>query len=185
MTQGLIYVFAGDGKGKTSAAIGVAVRAAGAGMSVGWVAFYKQDNWRLSEMEVLKKIGVKVFLMGKGFYFKQQVKTVRVGKDGVVVDTATGEEHRKAAEAALERARSLIGQVEVLVLDEVNNAVKDKLIKSIDLIALISKRGKTHIILTGRDAQAELIELADLVTEMRKVKHPYDQGKLAVRGLDF
>ena len=73
----------------------------------------------------------------------------------------------------------------LLVLDEALNAVNDKLINLIDLIDLISKRGQTHIILTGRNAPKKLIELADLVTEMKNVKHPFDSGKKAVLGLDY
>ena len=71
------------------------------------------------------------------------------------------------------------------MLDEVNNAVHDKLIDLIDLINLISKRGKTHLILTGRNADKKMIELADLVTEMTKIKHPFDKGIKAVKGLDY
>jgi len=82
-------------------------------------------------------------------------------------------------------AKKLVGKVDVLILDEVNNAIVDGLIDLIDLIDLISKRGKTHIIITGRHASAELVEVADLVTEMKKIKHPFDQGKKAVRGLDY
>jgi cob(I)alamin adenosyltransferase len=192
MQNGLVYIFTGDGKGKTSAAIGVAVRAVGAGMNVGWVGWYKQASWKLAEKEILEKLGVEVHLMGKGFHLerqaindKRQVKTAKLGESGVVVDTAMEAEHKKAAEEALEQAGRLIGKVDLLVMDEINNAVKDGLITLITLIDLISKRGKTHIILTGRDADQEVIKIADLVTEMKKIKHPYDLGKLAVRGLDF
>jgi cob(I)alamin adenosyltransferase len=85
----------------------------------------------------------------------------------------------------LEKAKELMGKVDLLILDEVNNAVDDGLINLTDLIGLISNRKRTHIIITGRNARAGLVEAADLVTEMKKVKHPYDSGKLAIRGLDF
>lgn len=214
--KGMVYVLTGEGKGKTSAAIGAAVRGVGAGWRVGWIGFYKQASWKLSEVEPLKKLGVEVYLMGKGFRLERQatsdmiqakkihgkeVKVARVGTSGVVVDAASEEEHRRAAGEALEKAKELLnnskdktpsnppllrgGKVDLIILDEVNNAVGDGLIDLIDLIDLISKRKQIHLILTGRDAHHELVKLADLVTEMRKVKHPYDEGKLAVRGLDF
>lgn len=184
MEKGLVYVFTGDGKGKTSAAVGTAVRGAGAGMKVAWIAFYKQASWRLAEVEPLHKMGIKVYLMGRGFYLKN-VKTMSIAGGAKVVDTASEVDHKKAAAEALMKAKELIPDVDLLVLDEVNNAVDDKLIELTRLTELIRNRGKTHLILTGRQAQPELIKLADLVTEMKKIKHPYDQGKLAVRGLDF
>ena len=105
--------------------------------------------------------------------------------EGKVIDTASEQEHKEAAQAALQKARELIGKVDVLVLDEVNYAVHDRLVSLIDIIDLISKRGKTHLILTGRNAHSRIIAKADLVTEMTKVKHPFDKGKLAIKGLDF
>jgi cob(I)alamin adenosyltransferase len=194
--KGMVYVFTGDGKGKTSAAIGVGVRAALSGMKVGMVCWYKKKNLGVSEWglpKVLKNFAV--YPMGEGFRLKiydlrfenqkgKHVKIIRT-KAGRVVDKASLIEHKKAARGALEKARKLIGKVDVLILDEVNNAVFDKLISLIDLINLISKRGKTHLILTGRDACAELVEAADLVTEMKKIKHPFDKGIKAVRGLDY
>jgi cob(I)alamin adenosyltransferase len=183
MNQGLVYVFTGEGKGKTSAAIGVAVRAVGVGMTVAWVAWYKQASWKLSETKLLQKLGVDVYLLGKGFHIL--AKRAKVGDKVMVVDTATETEHRKAAELALRQAEELAGKVDVLILDEVNNAVKDKLISINDLLELIAHRGKTNLVLTGRGAAESVIKQADLVTEMKKIKHPYDQGKLAVKGLDF
>lgn len=206
--EGLVYVFTGDGKGKTSAALGVAMRAVANGMRVAWVAWYKEASWRISEYELPDLVGndrFQMYLLGKGFHITVQnsklknqndnaklkistktIKTALVGNQGqVVVDHASEEEHRQAALAALERAGELLGTVDVLVLDEVNNAVDERLIDLTDLIDLISKREKTHVVLTGRNADDKIIELADLVTEMKKIKHPYDQGKLAVKGLDF
>ena len=170
-TKGLVYVFTGDGKGKTSAALGVAVRAALSGMKVGWVSWYKERRWPISEMK-LKLKNLKMYWLGEGFY---QLPT----------DHATPSEHKQAAAAALKQAEKLITKVDVLVLDEVNNAVKDKLIDFNHLNALIKKRGKTHLILTGRGASRRVLEGADLVTEMKKIKHPFDRGQKAVKGLDY
>ena len=173
LNSGLIYVFTGEGKGKTSAAFWTGVRAALRGMKVAAIQWYKEARWPTAEQEIGKKLkNFKVYLMGRGFY-------------KLPTDHASFEEHKQAAQGAIELARSLVGKVDVLILDEVNNAVKDKLIDLIDLVGLISKRGKTHIIVTGRNAHKKIIEMADLVTEMKKIKHPFDQGKKAVKGLDY
>lgn len=184
MKQGMIYVFTGDGKGKTSAALGTVMRAVGSGMKVAWVSWYKQKSWKLSELKPLKKLGVEVFLMGKGFRFEGRESRDLV--DGSkVVDKASEKEHKQASIEALKKAFELLEGMDVLVLDEVNNAVNEKLIDLTDLIDLISKRGKTHLILTGRNVDERVVGLADLVTECGKIKHPYDKGRLAVKGLDY
>lgn len=169
--KGLVYVFTGEGKGKTSAALGVAVRAASNGMKVGWVSWYKEKKWQISEMK-LKLKNLQMYWLGEGFY-------------KLPTDHALPIEHKLAAETALKQAEKLLKTVSVLVLDEVNNAVGDKLIDLNHLIDLINKRGKTHLILTGRGVCPELVERADLVTEMKKIKHPFDRGIKAVKGLDY
>ena len=146
-----------------------------------------------------------MYFVGEGFHIQNQkskiknqndnsklennekvIKTARVGDEGwVVVDRASEEEHKKAAAEALGKAKELMSNVDVLVLDEVNNAIDDELIDVDELIAFVSDRDKTHVVLTGRNAHEDVVELADLVTEMKKIKHPYDEGKLAVKGLDF
>jgi len=173
LNDGLVYVFTGEGKGKTSAAFWTGVRAALRGMSVAAIQWYKEAVWPTAEQEIGKKLeNFKVYLTGRGFY-------------KLPTDHASSGEHKQAAREALELARSLLGKVDVLILDEINNAVKDRLINLADLVGLISKRGKTHIIITGRDADKKIVGMADLVTEMKKVKHPFDQGKKAVKGLDY
>lgn len=166
--QGLVYVFTGEGKGKTSAALGVAVRAVCSGMKVGWVSWYKEKVLATR----LDLVGLEMYAMGKGFY--------KLPGDNVSLP-----QHKSAAKKALELAKKLMKTVDVLILDEVNNAVKDKLISLKQITNLINKRGKTHLILTGRGACPELVERADLVTEMKKIKHPFDKGQKAVRGLDY
>lgn len=173
INQGLVYVFTGDGKGKTSAALGVAVRAALSGMKVAIVQWYKEKRWPIAEHKIGKFIkNIKIYPLGSGFY-------------KLPTDHATPIQHKQAAEAALRQAEKFLGKVDVLVLDEINNAVKDKLINLNDLMDLISKRGKTHLILTGRGASGRVLEVADLVTEMKKIKHPFDKGMKAVKGLDY
>ena len=193
---GLIYAFTGEGKGKTSAALGVATRSLLIGEKVVWIAFYKQKSWGLAEAKLKDKFpNLEMHFSGKGFKIGR--KTAPVGNKGqVVVDTASEEEHIKAAKNGLDLAKGVLqGSVLcngekpfLLVLDELLNAVSDGLIESQEVRELLSKRGETHIILTGR-AESEtartLLAGADLVTECKKIKHPYDAGKLAVRGLDF
>lgn len=190
---GLVYVFTGEGKGKTSAALGVATRALLIGEKVVWIAFYKQESWGLSEAKLKEKFpDLEMKFMGKGFRIGR--KTAPVGTKGhVVVDTASEEEHKQAARAALEMASVKLQSSEpcfLLVMDEVINAVSEGLIEEKVVLDVLKKRGETHIVLTGRSGPAGslpegLLKVADLVTECKKIKHPYDIGKLAMRGLDY
>ena len=171
--SGLVYVFTGEGKGKTSAALGVAVRAALSGMKVAIVQWYKEKRWPIAEHKIGEKFeNIQIYPMGSGFY-------------KLPSDHATPTEHKKAAQDALAQAGELMGQVDLLVLDEICNTVRDKLLTVREIVALIGKREKAHLVLTGRGATKEIIDLADLVTECKKIKHPYDMGKLAIKGLDF
>jgi len=135
------------------------------------VSWYKEKKWPISEMK-LKLKNLKMYWLGEGFY-------------KLPTDHATPKQHQQAAAAALKMAEKLLGKVDVLVLDEVNNAVADKLIDLNHLTSLIERRGKTHLILTGRGASGRVLEAADLVTEMKKIKHPFDKGIKAIKGLDY
>ncbi len=196
--SGLVYVFTGEGKGKTSAAIGVATRSLLNGKKVVWVAFYKQESWGLAEAKLRDKFpNLDMKFVGKGFRIIQPLhqstikplKIVKVGDKGnVVVDSASEAEHREAARKGIEYAVSSIKKKPfLLVMDEILNAVSEGLLESKGVMELLSNRGETHVILTGRSGEPSrrLLEGADLVTECKKIKHPYDTGKLAVRGLDF
>ena len=176
-TKGMVYLFTGDGKGKTSAALGVAMRAVAVGKKVGWVSWYKEKAWPISEKKLPKllkgtKGSLEMYWLGEGFY-------------KLPTDKATPEQHKKVAKEALEKAARLMKKVDVLVLDEVNKAVEDRLIELIKVIELLAKRGETHVILTGRGGGLLLGGQADLVTEMKKIKHPFDRGIKAIRGLDY
>lgn len=206
MNNGLVYIFTGEGKGKTSAALGVAIRSLLLDKQVIWVAFYKQESWGLAEAKLKDKFSnLEMYFSGKGF--KIGAKTAPVGNKGhVVVDTASEEEHRNAAMAGLHLvSKYLQGSVLckdqeeqrtdpcfvqkpfLLLMDEVLNAVSDGLLEEKDVLKVLDKRGETHIVLTGRANKRTscLLQGADLVTECKKIKHPYDLGKLAVKGLDF
>lgn len=179
--DGMVYVFEGNGKGKTSAALGVTLRMLLLGKTVEWISWFKEASWHTAEMklpEVFDK-NLKMHWLGSGFF-------------GGPMDHASAEEHKNAAKSSLLLAKDILkknkalgGVTDLLVLDEVLRAVADGLVELTELIALVKMRGKTHIVMTGHSCPEEIVEIADLVTEMKKVKHPYDKGVLAVSGLDF
>ncbi len=174
--RGFVIVYTGDGKGKTTAALGMALRAIGRGWKVLMVQFMK-GTWHYAELETAQRLApdLEIVPMGKGFY-------------KILDDHHTDEEHRQAALAALDfaRAKMLGGECDLLILDEVNNAISTGLLPLSAVMQLLDdKPADFHIVLTGRDAPPQLIDRADLVTEMREVKHPYQQGILAQKGIDF
>jgi len=176
MPGGLVIVFTGDGKGKTSAALGIALRAIGHKKYVSIVQFIKSAS-AVGEALAAERLSpeLEFVSLGRGFVTGVQDK-----------DRMSA--HRAAAEQALAEARRrmLSGSWDVLVLDELNNAVKLGLLDIVGVMELVrDKPPKLHMIFTGRDAHPELIAAADLVTEMRCMKHPYDSGTPAVRGIDF
>lgn len=195
--SGMIYGFTGEGKGKTSAALGVATRSLLLEKKVVWVAFYKQESWGLAEAKLKDKFkNLEMIFGGRGFRISnfdkkimkegKELKLATVGNGAKVVDTASEEEHRQAAAKSLEMANKHLQEMPfLLVMDEVLNAVNEGLIEVEKLIKVLGNRGETHVVLTGRGLPKEIEEVADLVTECKKIKHPYDTGKLAVSGLDF
>ena len=196
---GQIIIFTGEGKGKTSAALGTVIRALGNGWNVGWVSLYKETSWKLSEVAFFDTISdvlkgrLEFELAGKGFFLQnalatssESVKTAPVN-DQIVIDDDSPDVHKKAANLALDRVHDMLkmSQKQLVVIDEVCNALYDGLIELKQLTAILADRGETHIVLTGRNCPQELIEMADLVTEMKKIKHPFDSEKNAIKGLDF
>lgn len=177
----MLYIFTGNGKGKTTAALGQAMRAAGEGKQVLMVQFIK-GPWKSGEDTI--EIKSPEFPEGK-------FKLVKIGKGfvGIMGDALPRQEHEKAAQEALAFAQKEIESKswDIVMLDEVNNAIALGLIpleKVLELINL-SQDKIGHLILTGRDAPPELIERADLVTEMRDYKHPYQKGIKGKRGLEY
>ncbi len=171
--RGLVQIFTGDGKGKTSAALGVVLRALGRGLKVYIVVFMKGD-YPYGEWNFLSKIpNVKIARFGfRAFTDPANIKPEEI------------EQARLALAAA--REAMLSGDYKLVVLDEVNVAVAWKLIALDEVVKLICDRPQeVEIILTGRQADAKLIEMADLVTECVKIKHPYDKGIMARPGIDY
>lgn len=178
--KGLVYVFYGNGKGKTSAALGVACRSLLRDKKVVWISWFKEESWKTAEMSLVKKFkkNLEMYWMGKGFF-------------GGSKDHTSPEKHKEAAHDALSLAERILRKedaevtVELLVLDEIIKAVNDGLLTEVELLELIRLRKCTHLILTGHKLPQGLEKYADLITEMKKIKHPYDKGVLAVQGLDF
>lgn len=180
----LIIIYIGSGKGKTTAAVGLAVRAAGAGKKVLFCQFVKavrvreSGEWPLSsEIKILKRISnIKVKVLGRGFV-------------GILGDRKAHKEHAEAAETGLAWLKSEIasGSYDVVIADELISAVEVKLLSVGQVRKLVEfAKGKlAAFALTGHNKYTELLDLADLVTEMKMRKHPYYQGILAQRGIDY
>jgi len=173
---GLVIVYTGHGKGKTTAALGMCVRAAGYKKKVRIIQFIK-GTWKYGEMDGIKLLEpyVEMEQRGKGFV-------------GIVDDKEDISTHIRAAAEALEYSREAVmsGKYDHVILDEINVALQLNLIKVEDVLKLIDdKPSELHLILTGRDAPQELIERADLVTEMKEIKHPFQKGILAQQGVDY
>jgi cob(I)alamin adenosyltransferase len=171
--RGLVEIFTGDGKGKTSAALGMALRALGHGLCV-HIVFFMKGDFPYGEQRILSELSGVTF---DRFGFQDFV-------DPNNVKPEEKEEARKALGAARKAMLSL--KYDVVILDEVNVATAWKLINLDDVIKLVrEKPEKVELVLTGRYADPKLIELADLVTDMVKIKHPYDKGILSRKGIDY
>ena len=174
--NGLIIVHTGNGKGKTTAALGLAIRAWGDGLRVLILQFIK-GGWKYGEIETIKKLGE----------IDGRIELKRLGK-GFQRNTDDKAEHIAAAQEALKEAGEAFesGNYDLIILDEINYAVKFELITVEDVKALLAKRpAELHVVLTGRDAKEEIIDMADLVTEMKLIKHPYQKGIKAQKGIEF
>ena len=176
MEEGLVIVYTGKGKGKTTAALGLALRAVGYNHKVCMIQFIK-GSWHYGEMTSSKKLEPEFELtaVGRGFV-------------GIMDDNTPIEEHKRIADEALRVTQEKISskRYDVVILDEVNYAVNLGLVKLDDVLELIRKKPEgVNLVLTGNYAKDELIELADLVTEMREIKHPFKSGHRAKKGIDF
>ncbi|MGA3008836.1 MAG: cob(I)yrinic acid a,c-diamide adenosyltransferase [Terracidiphilus sp.] len=173
--QGLILINTGPGKGKTTAAMGTALRAVGNGMRVLMIQFLK-GSWHYGELDAVKAFGDNFVLkqMGRGF--------VKVG------GAETDPEDVRLVEAAWAEARDAIysGNWDMVVLDEINYAIGFGMLDpAVVADALRQRPEMVHVILTGRNAHPLLVEIADTVTEMREMKHAYQKGILAQRGIEY
>lgn len=174
--DGIVIVYTGNGKGKTTASLGVALRAIGHGLRVCMVQFIKGE-WHYGELNSIKKLepDFELIVAGKGFI-------------GIIDDDHAFEEHVRAARTALDIVEQKISldTFDIIILDEINYAVHLGLLQLADVLKIVQNRPKhLSLILTGNHACEEIIMLADLVTEMKEIKHPYKKGIKAKRGIDF
>lgn len=175
LRRGLIIVNTGPGKGKTTAAMGTALRAVGQGMRVLMLQFLK-GSWHYGELDAVAAFGDKFVMkqMGRGF--------VKVG--GAEPDP----EDVKLVAAAWQEAEQAIlgGQWDLVVLDEINYAISYGMLDAAKVADVLKRKPEmVHVILTGRNAHPSIVELADTVTEMRQVRHAYEKGVMAQRGIEY
>ena len=180
--ESVVVVYTGEGKGKTSASVGLLARSLGAGWKVAFVQFIK--HWNVSEHDFIHQIepvfGEKLsfFKGGKGFYNAGAISAKNVSED----------EHKQAAAetyvVALQAATS--GDFDLVICDEINNAVHDGLLSEDDLLQLIKSRDpKTSLCLTGRNFPKDFVQYVDIATNMTKIRHHFDDKYLANKGIDF
>lgn len=178
--RGQTHAYLGDGKGKTTAAVGTAVRATGYGWRVAFLQFMKEERWPSGERAPMRKLGIDVRILGQGFY-------------KIMNDRKPATMHRSAAIKALSAARQVLlsGKYQLVIFDELGTAIDEKLLTRRQVEPLLkarqtSKRANvTNLIITGHRSIPWLEKYCDLVTEMKKVKHPYDRGIIASRGIDY
>lgn len=176
VNDGLTIVYTGKGKGKTTAALGIALRATGYAKKICMIQFIK-GSWHYGEMESSKRLEpeFEMVAIGKGFV-------------GIIDDKSSKEDHKEIAKEAIRISKEKIhsGKYDIIILDEINYAVNLDLVSLSEVLNLIkSKPRELDLILTGNHAKNQVIEMADLVTEMKEIKHPFQQGIKARKGIDF
>ena len=174
--DGLVIVYTGKGKGKTTAALGMVLRALGYNYKICMIQFIK-GSWHYGEMTSSKRLEpeFELIAVGKGFV-------------GILDDKGPRREHERIAREALRLSKEKIEskKYDIIILDEINYAVNLGLVKLEEVLDIIKiKPPKLNLVLTGNYAKKEVIDLADLVTEMKEVKHPFKSGLKAKKGIDF
>jgi len=173
--KGLIQIYTGEGKGKTTAAVGLACRACGHNLNVCYISFYKEPKrFRCGEHRVLKRLGVKIY----AFAVKHPHFYKNISK----------EEVRKECLKGLEFIKSIYSENKygILILDEILIALRDGFLKEEEILDVLnSKPEDLELILTGRGATKKIIKKADLVSEIKKIKHPYDKGIQRREGIEY
>lgn len=168
----MVQVYTGDGKGKTTAAVGTATRALGQGLRVGFFQFLKTGM--SGEMIPLVKAGA-LFMAPQGS-----------GKFVFQMDEKEKEQCKEQQMANLGRATEMMPQLDVLILDEIFGALETGMVEKEAVLSLLAQRPQsTEVVMTGRNAPEDIVDMADYVTEMRCIKHPYDAGISARMGIEF
>lgn len=174
--HGLVVVITGNGKGKTTSAMGMVLRASGYGMKICIIQFMKGDIYS-GEWDGVKLLGERV-----------ELHTTGMGFCGIQGNPYSREEHRAAAQAAIDLAMGKVesGNYDIVILDEINNALKLKLVDLDQVLGLVrSKPELMHMVLTGRDAHPDLVEMADTVSEVCEIKHAYRKDIEPQPGIDY
>lgn len=169
---GLVQVYTGNGKGKTTAALGLAMRAWGRGLRVCVIQFMKHGE-DYGEIKALRALGIDLF---------------QFGRDAFLFEVGVTDDDRRLGQAALAKAKAAMtsGKYDIVVLDEANVAAYYGVVSANEVVEAVRTRGKdVEVVLTGRKAPKEFVEEADLVTEMVKRKHPYDKGLEAREGIEY
>ena len=168
----VVVVNTGDGKGKSTAAFGVMGRAWARGWRVGVVQFMKSGDWKVGEQKLATHLGVDWWTLGDGFTWES---------------TDLDESAAKNVHAwSVARGRLASGDYELLILDELTYVVNYGWVSAAEVVdGIVHRSPKTNVVVTGRDAPPELVEIADTVTEMRMVKHAYEQGVRAMKGIEY
>ncbi len=170
--QSIILLNTGHGKGKSSAAFGVMGRGWARGWNVGVVQFLKSGKWKVGERKLAEHLGIEWHTLGDGFTWESTDMDETISKG------------RHAWDVAKEKLSS--GEFDLLILDELTYAVKYGWVDVAEVVDHLRHRApKTNVIVTGRDAPQELIDVANTVTEMRKIKHAYDEGIKAMKGIEY
>ncbi len=170
--KSLVLLFTGDGKGKTTAALGVLLRAWGRGLRVTMLSFIKAADGEYGEQRAARKLGIEISAVGRGFTWLS---------DDIEKDRAMALDGWRQA-----REKIASGSYDVVVLDELTYPIALGWLSVDEVIDALRRRPEgVHVVITGRKAPERLIAFADLVTEMREVKHPFQQGSEAVAGIDF
>ncbi|MFH1564151.1 MAG: cob(I)yrinic acid a,c-diamide adenosyltransferase [Nitrospirota bacterium] len=173
--KGLIQVYTGDGKGKTTAAVGLAVRARGQGLRVGYIYFHKEpEKWGYSEHRILTELGVDIFGFAKKHpHFYKEISL---------------EEIRQECLCGLRFIKKLYGEnkYDLLILDEINISMREGFLKEEEVLEILTVKPEgLELVLTGRGVPQGIIEKADLVSEIKAIKHPYDMGIQRRKGIEY
>jgi cob(I)alamin adenosyltransferase len=170
--KGLILIFTGDGKGKTTAALGTALRAVGQGMKVLMIQFMKKNGVYGEEIALKRLRDMQILQFGAGFHFEGEDKQPHIDK----------------AQEGWNFAKNAItsGRYDMIILDEINYAIHYGFLEVGEVVSFLKNKPESlHIILTGRNANPQLLDIADLVTEMKEIKHHYKSGTRAQKGIEY
>jgi cob(I)alamin adenosyltransferase len=188
MMKGLVQVYTGNGKGKTTCSLGQGMRAAGQGLRVCMIQFLKGGHY-FGELDSARKLkNFKIFQFGAPCPWSKEMRKGDFRCGSCRYCFTIHEDDRKKAKIGMDFAREAVtsGDYDLVILDEINVAIYSKVVDKQDVLDLIkSKKPELEMVLTGRAAPKEIIEVADLVTEMRPIKHPFDAGIEARVGIDF